>query len=294
MSDEEFDDSVIEKMKFSGTLSDIKLFRDICSNISRYGRTTEILLTDDSVSFFNKSSGGTTSLTYKFELPADKLIDNISVNSPTNDYICFDISVDNLIKTLRTLSSASSTVHIYLKTKNHISYINFTSIQILDSNNSVPVTQEVSIQICYPSPFDPPPFGNSVILQMSDMFPSILRACDRFHELSDYLTVSATNSGAFSLESQSSLGNVKSMWTNVTKVSPDSDSQMSDIGDEGKLVSARISSKDFRGAVMFGEIVAKVIVCVRESAGVYVYGFLDPEMKNEYGNFSFYMGNIYQ
>lgn len=214
-------------------------------------------------------------------------------NLEEGDTVDVEISVENLLKTLRSINSGE--VKILLKSsKSHACHFRLTSMQKFESAY-YPVSHEIPVQITHRLNHVEPPIDDSdtVLLAVSDIMPSLLKLSERYRFLDRQVTIEGNRSGVLRIHSRSRLGNVTSTWTNVTKVmlnSDDTESTTYESSEEFSRVTIR--AKDWWNVLQVNAIVRKVVICIKDQASLYVYCFLDPNMQSEEGTFSYYISHV--
>lgn len=207
------------------------------------------------------------------------------------DTIDVEIGVENLLKTLRSINS--SEVNIRLKsTKSRACHFRLTSMQKFESAY-YPVSHEIPVQITHRRYHSESPIIDSVLLNVSEIMPTLLKLSERYRFLDNLITIEGNKSGVFRIRSQSILGNVISTWTNVPKIS---------LGDNitdnpshktlDKFSSVTIRARDWWNILQVNHFARTVVICISDQISLHLYCFLDPNMNIKEGTFSYYVSHV--
>lgn len=216
-------------------------------------------------------------------------------NVEEGDTIDVELSVENLLKALRSINATEARIHLKSSSKSHICHFRLTSMQKFESSY-FPVSHEIPVQITHRLVHEEPDIDDSdtVLLALSEIMPTLLKLSDRYQFLDTLVTIEGNRSGVFRIHSRSTLGNVTSAWTNVPKVmlnhNEGSDNATYETSDVFSSVTIR--AKDWCNVLQISGIARKLVVCIKDLESVYVYCYLDVNMQSDDGSFSYYINHV--
>lgn len=212
-------------------------------------------------------------------------------NVEEDDTIDVDVSVENLLKTLRSINSLQ--VKIHLKTsRSKACHFRLTSMQKFETDY-FPVSHEIPVQITHRHDFVEPSCEDMVMLAVSDIIQPLLKLSERYRFLDTLITVKGNRNGVFRIYTESELGNVTSTFKGVNKImlnSETTENMTYERSEEYSCVTVR--AKDWWNMLQINHIAKKIVVCIRDQEMLNVYCFLNPQMNGDDGTFSYYIKHV--
>ncbi|TPX33873.1 hypothetical protein SmJEL517_g03354 [Synchytrium microbalum] len=262
-------------MRLKAKVANSFLFARMCQSLEKLSKTWVLRLTPDRLHFIVAKSDVDSGLQVWGQVNMDAIFEDTRIESAQQNEIWLELSGEFLHKALKSTFHAHDVV-LKLTKKDDLPVLSFVMSNQSRSGKNVTVMQDVPVRVMTPQQtreLREPTVGNSEIYIMMPPLTSIKTIVEKMKSFSNFVTISANNSGDFH-DSQK-------LSQDIPQVDRD----------PALYAEARIDVRDFIKFLQSSAVNPKeVVCCILDKKGLVIYVYVSADATaNQCGSLTYYM-----
>jgi len=201
-------------MRFKGKLFDLEKFTKVVQTVDKIAKTCVVHLTEKKIEFIiSEISEG---IAVWSGINAGSLFDSYKIESKNNNEIAFELSLDNLLRALKSCVKASEVV-FKLSKKNDLPFLSILIERRL-TNQTMKIVQDIPVAILTAaqlSQYTEPQLPDPEVYILVPPLRKLRNVVDRMKNIDNYLIINANMSGELSLKVQTESVSVATFYKNL-------------------------------------------------------------------------------
>lgn len=261
-------------MRFVSKLINVNLLIKLIQTLDKIGKTCVVHLTPKKVEFI-LTSDITDGVQVWSGVNAATLFDDYRIESKNNNEIAFELSLDNVLRGLKSGQLATD-ITMKLTKKQNVPYLSIL-IEIQQSHQMMTVLQDIPVKLLSASQlaqFQEPHLPDPEVWILMPPLKLLRNVIDRMKNIHDYFIITANMAGELTLKVETDMVSVATFYTNLDH--PQIEGRSPPRRDQDKTAEVKVDIKKFNRFLYSYQVSpTNVILCIIENTALVLHVLLE-------------------